>query len=116
MQNIKGKSLEEITAKLNTNQKRIANELRFITKRTLPKITETVKWGNITYVLGDKNLAWIIFYKEHVDFGFFRSTELESELLVGTGKSIRHIKIANDGEIPAEEIAKLLVEAKKLEK
>ena len=87
-----------------------------LTKKTVPELFETVKWGNITYLLDDKNLVWIIFFKDHVDFGFFRGAELESELLEGTGKSIRHIKIPNDGYVPIEEIARLLVEAKKLEK
>ena len=115
MKYVKGKTLEEIAAKLNPPQRKIADKLRTLTKKTLPEIIETVKWGNITYLLDGKNLAWIIFYKNHVDFGFFRGTELESKLLEGTGKGIRHIKIPNDEDVPTEEIAKLLIEAMKLE-
>lgn len=114
MKNVKGKTIEEIIGKLNPEQKEIADKLRSIVKTALPEIIETVKWGNITYLLDSKNLAWIIFYKDHVDFGFFRGAELESKLLEGTGQGLRHIKIANEKDVPKQEIAKLLVEATKL--
>jgi len=114
MKNVKGTTLEEIVAKLDSQQKRIADDLRSLTRRVLPEIAETIRWGNITFKLKGKDLSWIIFYKDHVDYGFFRGAELKSELLEGTGKGMRHVKMPNDGDIPSEEIAKLLVEASKL--
>ena len=54
---------------------------------------ETVKWGNITYLLDDRKIAWILFYRDHVDLGFFAGAKLHSKLLEGTGKGLRHVKI-----------------------
>ena len=65
-------------------------------------------------MLNGKESSWILSYKDHVDHGFFRGAELESKLLEGTGKDLRHIKIANEKDVPANEIARLLVEASKL--
>jgi hypothetical protein len=45
-----------------------------------------------------------------------RGAELKPKFLEGTGKGLRHIKIATEESIPAEEIAKLLVKASKLKK
>ena len=116
MNYVKGKTLEEITAKLDAKQKKIAENLRSLVRETLAEALETVKWGNITYLYDGQDLAWIIFYEDHVDFGFFRGAELQSELLEGTGKNLRHIKIPNGGEVPTGEIGRLLIEATKLEK
>ena len=116
MRKTKGKTLEEIVGNLDPQQKGIAEKLRSIVKKTLPDITETVKWGNITYLLDAKNLAWIIFYKDHADFGFFKGAKLKSKLLEGTGKNLRHIKIRENNDIKEPEITRLLKDAEKLEK
>ena len=39
MKNAKGKTVEEITAKLNPQQEKIAHELRSLTKKTLHEVT-----------------------------------------------------------------------------
>ncbi len=102
----KGTSVEEIVSGLDEETAALIGKLRSLAKKTLPDVVETVKWGNITYLLGGKNLAWIIIYKDHVDFGFFRGAELDSPLLEGTGKGLRHIKIKNKSDIDEAEIAK----------
>jgi hypothetical protein len=110
----KGKSIKEILSLLSNPQREILAKLRLTVKKTLPEAVETVKWGNITYLLDGKNLAWIIFYSGHVDFGFFKGAELDSNLLEGTGKSLRHIKILDNHDVPEAEITRLLKEAAKL--
>ncbi len=114
MRNSKGKSLQEILGKLTPEQKEIVAKLRFLTKAALPNIVETIKWGNITYLLGENNLAWILIYSDHVDYGFFRGAELNSQVLEGTGKGLRHIRISDDKSFDEKEISRLLNEAAKL--
>jgi hypothetical protein len=115
MREQKGKTVESILGNLEPQQKGVAETLRSIVKKTLPQSEEIVKWGNITYVIKGKNLAWIMLYKDHADFGFFRGTELSSKLLEGTGKSLRHIKIQEIKDVNEAEIARLLKDAAKLE-
>ena len=115
MREQKGTTVNEILGKLEGQPKDATEKLRSVVKKTLPKAEETVKWGNITYLLHGKNVAWIIQYRNHVDFGFFRGAELSSKLLEGTGKGLRHIKIKTGKDIDEAEIARLLKDAAKLE-
>jgi hypothetical protein len=114
MRELKGKSLQEILGKLKPKQKEIVEKLRSLTKATLPNVVETIKWGNITYHLGENNLSWILIYSDHVDYGFFRGAELYSPYLEGTGKGLRHIRINDDKSLDEKEIMRLLQEAAKL--
>ena len=116
MRKFKGKTVGEIVGSLDQEQKEIVAKLRSLVKRVFPEIVETVKWGNITYLMGGENLAWIIIYRDHVDFGFFRGAELESKLLEGTGKGLRHIKIRSSNEIDEKEVVGILKRAVGLEK
>ena len=89
MRNSKVKSLQEILGKLKTEEKEKVEKLRSITKTALPNVVETVKWGNITHILGENNLAWILIFNDHIDYGFFRGAELKSQSLKGIGKGLR---------------------------
>ena len=110
----KGKTLEEILGNLELQEKEMVEKLRAVVKKTLPEVVETIKWGNITYLLKGKNLAWIVIYKDHVDFGFFMGVKLNSKALKGTGKGLRHIKIEKQDDIKGQELARLLKDAAKL--
>ena len=114
MRNSKGKSLQEILGKLKPAQKETVEKLRSLTKAALPNVVETIKWGNITYLLGENNLSWILIYGDHVDYGFFRGAELNSQSLEGTGKGLRHIRIKDDKSLDEKEILRLLKEAAQL--
>jgi hypothetical protein len=64
--------MQEILEKLKPEQKVTVEKLHSLTKTALPNIVETVKWDNITYILGENNLVRILIYGNHVDYGFFR--------------------------------------------
>lgn len=115
MRQQKASTTEEILSKLENQNRNIVEKLQILVKKTIPEAVETVKWGNITYLLHDRNLAWIIIYADHVDFGFFRGAELKSKLLEGTGKGLRHIKISQLEDIEEAEITRLLKDAVRLE-
>jgi hypothetical protein len=115
MRKFKGTSVEGIVNGLEKPTRDLTEKLRAIVKKALPDIVERVKWGNITYLLNGKTLAWIIVYADHVDFGFFRGAELESPKLEGTGKALRHIKIKSAGDVNEAEIKRLLKKAAELE-
>jgi len=110
----KAESVSEILARPDPVQRKIADRLRKLITRTLPESIETVKWGNITDLLASKNLVWLLFYKDHVDFGFFMGARLKSKRLEGTGKGLRHVKIADQGEIDEKEFSRLLLDAAKI--
>jgi len=71
-------------------------EARKIILGTDKNITEDIKWQALTFTFAE-NIAWIFTYKStpYINLGFFRATELDdpNNLLEGTGKGLRHLKI-----------------------
>ncbi len=108
------KDLDRLVRAYNPPVKELAQRLRVLVKKTLPDAVETVKWGNLMYILDGKNLAWIVEYKDHVDLGFFVGAKLNSKLLEGTGKGIRHIKFMSERDVDEAEFTRLLRQAAKL--
>ena len=110
----KGKDVEAYVKSLNAPMRELTEKLRTIIKEALPDATETIKWGNLTYIIEGKNVAWILSYKDHVDLGFFMGAKLKSKLLEGTGKGLRHVKVWSGSDVKEDEFARLLKDAAKL--
>lgn len=110
----KGKDVETYVKSLDPPMMDLTKRLHTIIKKALPHATETIKWGNPTYTIGGKNVAWVLNYKDHVDLGFFMGAKLKSKLLEGTGKGLRHIKIWTESDINEDEFTRLLKDAAKL--
>jgi hypothetical protein len=110
----KGRTIEDILSKLNARQLDTVNRLRGLVKTVVPDAVETSKWGNITYLLDGRNLAWIVCYRDHADLGFFRGAELKSSRLEGSGKGLRHVKVRTTDDIDESEFGRLLHDAVKL--
>ena len=110
----KAKTVDAIVKLLDPQRRDLAEKLRALVKKTLPDAVETVKWGNVTYLLNGKNLSWLIVYKDHIDLGFFMGAKLRSKRLEGTGKGLRHIKVRTLADIDESEFARLLKDAENL--
>lgn len=90
------KRIEQFLLKLPQEKRLITLFYREQILSLHPDIHEDIKWGNLTFVYKG-NLAFIYTYTTtvYMNLGFFRGTELndEHELLEGTGKGMRHIKL-----------------------
>jgi len=106
----------DATRRRRKEQQPIVEDLRDFVFASAPHLMEKLKWGNPTYI-GKSNVCWIISYRDHVDFGFFRGTELPDPkgILEGTGKGLRHVKIYRRDDIPERPLRPLLVAALKLD-
>ena len=87
-------------------QKEICLNLRSILLETYPDILEEMKYGVPYY----GNKYYIVALKSHVNLGFTIKglTKEEIDLLEGTGKTTRHIKIESLEEVDKEYIKNLL--------
>lgn len=94
-------------------QREIAGALHALICRTLPKAVVRIKWGYPWYELNGENVAYLAGIAKRINFGFPNGAQLESELLEGTGKGMRHIKIASLDEIQPRKFAALLKAAAK---
>ncbi len=69
--------------------------------------------GSPCYSVNGQMVALIGDYKKHINLYFFQGARLSSERLEGTGKGMRHIKVAVESDINPEEFSRLLKEAAK---
>ena len=105
--------VDKVIGKLNSKLKPLAVMLRKTINTSIPQAQEIVKWGNPCWVMGKRNIAFICSYTSHIDLGFFQGARLQSPLLEGTGKGMRHIKVRSPQDITKNEreISRLLKEA-----
>ena len=63
-----------------------------------------------TACVDEAAFGYVNVFSEHVNVGFFQGTELAdpANLLEGTGKYMRHVKIRRDGNIDADSLTKLI--------
>ena len=94
------------------NQK-IIRALRSFVKRTLPKLEESVKWGNGCWLKGNAPVAYVYSDTGYVQFGFIRGSSLADPkgLLVGNGQYVRHVKVHTLDDIDEKAFGALLRQA-----
>ena len=91
----------------------IIRALRRFVKKTAPKLTESVKWGNGCWI-GDRGpVAYVYSAPTFVQFGFFRGSSLRDpkSLLEGKGAYVRHAKVYKTTDIDKPAFAALLKQA-----
>jgi hypothetical protein len=111
--------IQQVILNLPEEKREVALLLRDAMLNANKKLKETLKWGQLTFVYGKANIAFIYTTKttNYMNLGFFRAVELSDpkKLLEGTGKGMRHIKVYSVKDIPAAQIKKWVKEAISLE-
>lgn len=91
--------------------------LREFIKNAFPTLEEEAKrgWGSLVYKEGEVVCA-ISPHKDHVNVGFYKGISLSDpeNLLEGTGKNLRHLKVRNAESIPTESLTRFIQEAYQL--
>lgn len=85
------------------SQRALLEELRATILAAAPGIAEEKKWSRPCYSIGDTRFCYLERAKKHVTLGFTHGTSLADpgNLLGGTGKGMRHVKITPDFDRPA---------------
>ena len=102
------KGIDAYIEKQESPQKEILKSLRKLIHRTLPGCTEKMAWG--VPVFQDGKL-YIVGLKDHVNIGFSINglDKEEVNLLEGSGKTMRHIKIKTPNNIDEKLLKKLIL-------
>lgn len=76
-------------------------------------VRELLHDGHPTACIADAAFAYVNSFKDHVNVGFFRGSELEDPmgLLEGTGKHMRHVKLRADSDIDTTALIRLIESA-----
>lgn len=92
----------QITDYINSagEQKEILETVRQLIQETVPHVAEEFKWGRPVFRT-DKDFAYLKTAKKYVTLGFFHFQKLHDphNLLEGTGKEMRHIKLTYNSDI-----------------
>jgi hypothetical protein len=109
----KPKTADEIFSKVDDDKKAIAESLRIFIKVAVPKATEIVRRGRITFALDGKDFAGIRLTKQHVDLLLMHGDSLSSPLLKGQGTigDPKHIEVYSFKNFDVNESKRLLKEA-----
>ena len=94
----------------------VARALRDFVKKTVPGTKETVNsWGVPTFEAPDP-FCFYMAGKNHVTFGFHFGTSLNDpeNLLEGTGKNIRHVKLRTLADLEQKSLRELVLAAARL--
>jgi hypothetical protein len=76
-------------------------------------VRELLHDGHPTACLGDAAFGYTNAFTAHVNVGFFRGAELEDpdEILEGTGKFMRHVKIRPNEEVEEKALTRMIERA-----
>ena len=121
MPTIEGKEgrlwIDEYVAKAGKH-KDVVKGLRSLVKRTLTGCEEYVNPWKIPSFDSNGTVCGFMTGKEHVTFIFLRGAALPDpeELLEGTGKFVRNVKVRTVADVKKPALKKLILEAAKLNK
>ncbi|WP_207496934.1 DUF1801 domain-containing protein [Aridibaculum aurantiacum] len=107
--------IENFLQSLPEEKRKVALKLREVILKAHAGIGETIKWGQLTFVAGKSNIAFIYTYKtvDYVNLGFLKATSLldPNNLFEGTGTGMRHIKVKTVKDIPTAQVKAWVKEA-----
>lgn len=105
--------VDNYIAKLDPAQSAIITELRSLVVANFPQLKEEFKWNQPVYTLNGKDVAYIVATKGGANFGLTKGAQLNDPkgLLEGTGKDMRHIKVASLDSIDLEYVEQLVDQA-----
>jgi hypothetical protein len=88
------KRVEAVLRALDPERRAVADALRAAIRAAGPDLAEDVKWNSPVW--SGRNLVFcLMVYDRHINLGFWHGAELAANhpAIVGTGKSLRHIRI-----------------------
>jgi hypothetical protein len=94
-------------------QQAIIRKVRALVKRSVPRLVESVKWGNGCWVDGKAPVAYVYCAPDHVQFGFVNGSALADPrgLLQGSGRFVRHVKLRRTADVVPRVLGAFLREA-----
>jgi hypothetical protein len=106
-------SFDEFYRDQSPKTRAVLRALRSFVATAAPKLVESVKWGNGCWLLAGAPVCYAHVEPDHVQFGFFDGARLEDpqQLLQGSAKYVRHIKLRKAADLDATAFKALLKQA-----
>jgi hypothetical protein len=102
-------AVDALFASLPEAYRPIAEALRASIRAAGPHLLEAVKWNNPFWV-GDGDVLCLQCYDDHVNLGVMRGAELAPRFsrIEGTGRAMRHVKVATPAEARSGEVTRIV--------
>ncbi len=101
--------------KIPAGQHAVVRALHDAILKAAPHLAASLKWGNLTF-RAEQNVCAIVAHKQHVNLQLWGGTNLQDPrgLLMGTGKTMRHVKLLMDANIDWHYVSGLVKQAARL--
>jgi hypothetical protein len=95
---------------------KVAQDLRQLMKKVVPGCKETVNPWKMPTFESNGPMCYFSIGTQHVTFGFLRGTSLRdpAQLLEGTGKNLRHVKLRASSDVKNPALKRLVQSAAQL--
>ena len=106
-------SFDDFYRDQNRKTQAVLRALRAFVEKAAPRLVESVKWGNGCWLFDASPVCFAHVEPDHVQFGFFHGAGLNDprELLQGSAKYVRHIKLRKPADLDAVAFKALLKQA-----
>lgn len=104
-------AVNEYMASSNAEQQAIMETIITLMRKEVPDATAQIKWGRPVFSKG-KDFAYVKTAKTYLSLGFFNAGRISTqrELLEGTGKDMRHIKLRTAADVDSRLLTQWLKE------
>lgn len=97
--------VSDYIAQATPDQIELLENIRQLIHKSVPGVTEAIKWGFPVFAK-TKDFTYFRTAKQHITLGFYNIDRIENaeQLLEGTGKNMRHIKIKTASDLDEQQL------------
>jgi hypothetical protein len=101
--------LETFLATVDPGLHPLVRELDALVRRAAPSLVASLKWGNLTYHHA-RNVCALVAHRRHLNLQVWGGATIPDPagLLTGTGRSMRHVKLAAGQALNRRAVAALI--------
>jgi hypothetical protein len=101
--------LERFLATVDPRLHPLVRELDALVRRAAPDLVASLKWGNLTYHHA-RNVCALVAHRHHINLQIWGGATIRDPagLLVGSGRSMRHVKLAAGQAVSRRAVAALI--------
>jgi hypothetical protein len=111
-------AIDAYVRKRNPKLKPVADAVRALVRKAAPRSRENISPWGIPIFESSGPVCYLMIGKSHITFGFPRGASLpdSAQLLEGTGKNLRHVKLRELSDVHDANLRQLIVQAAALNK
>lgn len=105
--------VDEFVSNVPAHLRPVVDNTRHLIFEVYPEIDESIKWNQLVYELDGTNRFYLNYFSDHINLGFMKGSDVDDphNLLEGSGKAMRHVKLHDPREVDRSALRALLKNA-----